>query len=231
MVLHNITNNAELIKITATSLSAKWLLESDLHIIDVVAVPCCVEELVAEPQDEDVLDHLLSKVVVNSEDFILVPVWCKGGLQISGAAKILAEWLLDLAQLSVHRVRSFASGETHDNTSDAVLWVAVLLQLLRDNREDTWWQCHVENTVVLLSSLFQLIEVLAQGDKGLILVILTRDVCADFQEVLELALDLLGWSLDRGLNSLQELLVVHLSSRIADDLDVLRQELVAELVL
>lgn len=133
-------------------------------------------------------------------------------------------------QLSVYRL-GLSVRDTHDNTGDAVLWVAVLLQLLGDNGENARWQCHIENTVLLLSALLQLLEVCAQGHKRLILVVLTGDVCADFQEVLELALDLFRWSLDRGLNPLQELLVIHLSSRIADNLDVLWQELVAELAL
>jgi hypothetical protein len=38
-VLHDITDNAKLIKVTASSFSAKWLLEDDLNIIDALTVP------------------------------------------------------------------------------------------------------------------------------------------------------------------------------------------------
>lgn len=61
-----------------------------------VAVPCSVEELVAESEDEDVLDHLLTKIVVDTEDLFLLPVGGQGLLKIARARKILTEWLLDL---------------------------------------------------------------------------------------------------------------------------------------
>ena len=61
-----------------------------------VAVPGGSEELVAESKDEDVLDHLLSKVVINTEDLLFLPVWCESLLKLARAAKVLAEWLLNL---------------------------------------------------------------------------------------------------------------------------------------
>lgn len=61
-----------------------------------VAVPCSVEELVAESQDEDVLDHLLTEVVVDTEDLLLLPVGVKSLLEIARALQILTEGLLDL---------------------------------------------------------------------------------------------------------------------------------------
>jgi hypothetical protein len=62
----------------------------------VVPVPGCAKELVTEPEDEDVLDHLLTKVVVNTEELVLGPVRRKRLLELSGALKILTERLLNL---------------------------------------------------------------------------------------------------------------------------------------
>jgi hypothetical protein len=62
----------------------------------VVAVPVGAEELVAKSKDQDVLDHLLTKVVVNTEDLLLLPVRLQSVLEFSGAAKVLTERLLDL---------------------------------------------------------------------------------------------------------------------------------------
>lgn len=45
-----------------------------LNIVDVVAVPVGAEELVAKSEDQNVLDHLLTKVVVDTEDLLLLPV-------------------------------------------------------------------------------------------------------------------------------------------------------------
>ena len=40
----------------------------DLHVVDVAAVPDRLEDPVAEPEDEQVLDGLLAQVVVDAED-------------------------------------------------------------------------------------------------------------------------------------------------------------------
>jgi hypothetical protein len=95
-VLHDITDDAELIEVTTSALSAEWLLKCDLNVVDVVTVPCSVKELVAESQNEDVLDHLLTKIVVNTEYLLLLPVGFQSLLQITRALEILAERLLNL---------------------------------------------------------------------------------------------------------------------------------------
>jgi hypothetical protein len=67
----------------------------------VVPVPRGAKELVSKSKNEDVLDHFLAQVVVNSEDLVFDPVGRKRALKLSGAGKIFAERLLDLQQLSV----------------------------------------------------------------------------------------------------------------------------------
>lgn len=61
-----------------------------------VPVPGSAKELVSESQNEDVLDHLLAQVVVNSENLVLNPVGGKRALELSGAGKIFSKRLLDL---------------------------------------------------------------------------------------------------------------------------------------
>jgi hypothetical protein len=72
------------------------LIPTYLNIVNVVAVPVGAEELVAKSEDQDVLDHLFTEVVVNTEDLLLLPVGLQGVLELSGAAKVLAEGLLNL---------------------------------------------------------------------------------------------------------------------------------------
>lgn len=72
-----------------------------LNVVDVMTVPGSSEELVTEPQDEDVLDHLLSQVVVNTEDLLLFPVGLQSLLQLARALEVLAEWLLNLRTVSI----------------------------------------------------------------------------------------------------------------------------------
>ena len=67
-----------------------------LNIVDVVAVPGGVEEFVAKAHDKDVLDHLLTQVVVNTEDLLLLPIGLEGFLQLARTGQVLAKRLLDL---------------------------------------------------------------------------------------------------------------------------------------
>ena len=114
-VLHDITDDAELIEVTTTTLGAEGLLECDLpgilalvhtqvsrtlpylNVVDVVTVPCSVEELVSESQDQNVLNHLLTEVVIDTEDLLFLPVGVQSLLQVARALKVLTEGLLDLS--------------------------------------------------------------------------------------------------------------------------------------
>jgi hypothetical protein len=77
--------------------------------------------------------------------------------------------------------------------------------------------------------MLDLLDMLVELLEGWILVILSRDICADLAELLQLLLHFLGWGLDVALDPLEVLRSVHLGSGISDNLDVLWQELVTEL--
>jgi hypothetical protein len=97
MVLHDIANDAKLVKISATPLGTERLLERDLHVVDVVPVPGGTQERVAESQNEDILHHLLAQVMVDAEELVLLPVGLERLLELTGARQVLAERLLDLS--------------------------------------------------------------------------------------------------------------------------------------
>ena len=63
--------------------------------------------------------------------------------------------------------------------------------------------------------------------EALILVVLSGDVGAQFAEFLELLFALLCWGLNERLDALQVFVMVHLGTRVANDLDIAREELVA----
>lgn len=119
---------------------------------------------------------------------------------------------------------------TYDDSRNAVLRIAVPLQLLGHGDEDTGRQRHVEDSVLFLLSLFDLLQMPVEIDERIILIILTRDICAHLTEGVELLLHLLGGHLDVGLHPSQVFRVVHLGAGIADDLDILGKELVAILL-
>lgn len=116
-VLHDIADDAELVKVAATALGTEGLLERDLaqsqqlmahgspispylNVVDVVPVPGSAEELVTKPKDEDVLDHLLAQVVVDTEELLLLPVGGQSALELTRAPEILTEGLLHLFPVS-----------------------------------------------------------------------------------------------------------------------------------
>lgn len=118
---------------------------------------------------------------------------------------------------------------THNNSRNAILWIAVTLQMLRDCDEDAWWERHVEYPVSLAAALLELFEMLVQLNERLVLVVLARDVCAIATELLQLLLKLLCRCLDVGLDALEVLLVVHLRPCISYNANVLGEEVVAVL--
>jgi hypothetical protein len=73
-ILHDISNDAKLVEVSSSSFSAKRLFEDDLDVINVMAVPSSIEERVSEPQNQQILDHLFTQIVVNAEDLILSPI-------------------------------------------------------------------------------------------------------------------------------------------------------------
>jgi hypothetical protein len=118
---------------------------------------------------------------------------------------------------------------TYNDPRNAVLGVAVALQVLGDWDEDAGWERHVEYPVRLLAALLQLAQVLFELDKGLVLVVLAGDICAEAAELLQLLLNLLCGCLDVRLDALEVFLVVHLRPCIADDANILGEEVVAVL--
>lgn len=118
---------------------------------------------------------------------------------------------------------------THDDTCHTILGVADLLEVLRNNGEDTRRERHVEQTVVLRAVRLNLLEVLLQALEGLILVILTRDVGAELCELFELLLSFFGGSLYVGLDASNVFIVVHLGTGISNNLDILGEELISVL--
>ena len=57
MILHDITNDAKLVKVAPAAFSAKVLLHGDLHVADVVAIPKWIQEGVGKPHRQHVLQR------------------------------------------------------------------------------------------------------------------------------------------------------------------------------
>ena len=102
--------------------------------------------------------------------------------------------------------------------------------MLGDWNENAGWQSHIEDSVALLAILLNVLDMLVKLLEGLILVILSREICADGAELVQLLFHLFSWGLYVRSDPLEVFSMVHLGSGISDDLDVLWQEFVSVLV-
>ena len=101
--------------------------------------------------------------------------------------------------------------------------------MFRDRNENTWRQGHVEDPILRHPPMLNLIEVPAEIPKWSVLIVFARNVRTVRAETGQLVLHLLAGDLDVRCHASQEFRVVHLGSSIADDFDILGEEVVSEL--
>ena len=95
MVLHHVTNDSKLVKISTATLGTEWFLESDGDAGNMVPVPCGSEDHVTKPQTDEVLDHLFAKIVINPVELILSEQFLKMIAEVGRAGRVLAKGLLN----------------------------------------------------------------------------------------------------------------------------------------
>ena len=69
-ILHDIPDDSKLVEITSTTFGAEGLLEGDLDVGDEILVEGGVEHDVGESEHEEILDHLLSEIMIDSKDLL-----------------------------------------------------------------------------------------------------------------------------------------------------------------
>jgi len=95
VVLHDVANDAVVVKVPAAALGAKVLGEANLHVADVRPGPEGLEHDVAEAEDGDVLDELLAEVVVDAVGVLLGENLREARGELPGRFQIPPERLLD----------------------------------------------------------------------------------------------------------------------------------------
>ena len=68
VVLDHVADRAGLFIEGATALHAELFRHRDLHALDAITVPDRLEELIGEPERQDIEDRLLAQVVIDPED-------------------------------------------------------------------------------------------------------------------------------------------------------------------
>ena len=215
VVLDDVAQGAGLVVVAAARADAEVLGHGDLHVVDVAAVPDRLEDRVAEPQDQDVLDRLLPQVVVDAVDLPLAEDDVQAGVQLAGRLQVRAERLLD------------------DQPGEALGVVRLLGQagaaeVLGDDREELGGGGEVEEAVAARPQLgVEVLEVGAQAGVRVGVVEGDRDVAqAPREAVPDVLVDRdARVLLDRRPHALAELVVADVRAGRAHDRRLGRQQL------
>ena len=95
MILHYITNDSKLIKVSTASLSAEGLLEGDGYTCNAVSIPCGSKYHVPKTQANKILNHFLAQVVINSVELLLCEQLLQMIAQVSRTLRVFAKRLLN----------------------------------------------------------------------------------------------------------------------------------------
>src|SRR5271157_3399667 len=95
MVLDDVADCAGLVVESPAALHTKVFRHSDLHALDVVAVPERLHESVREAEDDHVIHWPLAKVVVYAEDGRFREGGEQDPVKLLRRGEVMAEWLLD----------------------------------------------------------------------------------------------------------------------------------------
>ncbi len=94
VVLDDVTCGTDTVVVPGPAADADVLGHGDLHVVDVVAVPHRLEQLVGEAQGQQVLDGLLAQVVVDAEHLVGREDALDDVVQLASAGQVMAERLL-----------------------------------------------------------------------------------------------------------------------------------------
>ena len=72
MVRHHVAQRAGRVVETAAVADAELLVDGDLDVVDMVAVPDRLEHAVGEAQHQDVLHRFLAEIMIDPVDLVLV---------------------------------------------------------------------------------------------------------------------------------------------------------------
>ena len=95
MVRHHVAQRAGGVIETAAVADAELLVDRDLDVIDVIAIPDRLEHAVGEAQHQDVLDGFLAEIMVDPVDLVLVDDLQQFAIQCLGRGEIGSERLFD----------------------------------------------------------------------------------------------------------------------------------------
>src|SRR5258705_13833967 len=95
MVLDHIADGAGAVIVATATLHADLFGHQNLHVVDVAAIPERLEDAVAEPEGQNVLDGLFAQIVVDPVDLAFVEHAQYLAVERLSACQVAPKWLLD----------------------------------------------------------------------------------------------------------------------------------------
>jgi hypothetical protein len=95
MVRHHVTQRAgRVVKAAAMADDPDLLIDGDLHMVDVIAVPDRLEHAVGKTQHQDVLHRLFAEIMIDPVNLVFADDLEQFIVEGFGGSKVGAEWLL-----------------------------------------------------------------------------------------------------------------------------------------
>src|SRR5207253_11498920 len=95
MIGHHVAQRTRRFVIATTLFDADFLSSGDLHAVDVAAIPNRLEDAVAEPENQNVLDSLFAEIVIDPVNLVFLENLLNLSIEFAGRFKIATERLLD----------------------------------------------------------------------------------------------------------------------------------------
>ena len=95
MILYHVAHYAGFVVVAAAVFNGYRLGDGNPHIVDVVAIPDRLKYGIRKPKDQQVLNHMLSKVVVNAKHLSLIKEVSNETVKFNSRLEIVAKWLFD----------------------------------------------------------------------------------------------------------------------------------------
>mmetsp|Transcript_19989 Transcript_19989/g.53423 ORF Transcript_19989/g.53423 Transcript_19989/m.53423 type:complete len:268 (+) Transcript_19989:1034-1837(+) len=199
MVLHDISDDAEAIKVPTSTARAQILLEDNLNVRNVAVVPQWLEELVPKAHGNKIQHDLLTQVVVDAKKLVFREERRGGGIQFCEGLAVATE--------------RFLQDQPRGSSNCAGLFLHAPGDVGKDGGRNGQ-----EKYPVARASALQPLEVLVQACKALGLVVGTSEEGTSLQE--------LGLVLSPDVHALllQESLQVHSGTAVPHDIRCLGQQ-------
>ena len=94
MILHHVAHDARLIVIASPVFDCYGFGDCNLHVVNIVTVPYRFKDCVCKTKYQQVLHHVLTKIMIDTINLTLIEHLPNKIVQFRGRREIIAKWFL-----------------------------------------------------------------------------------------------------------------------------------------